>query len=92
MGQRQKTPASVGASQYKYRDKDECEENEDFHVFTPKAWPPRRQGHQVEEPSVSGRCDLCGCHLTIYLGHATGEIGGIKVNLARLQARAGATS
>ena len=80
MGQRQKTHA-VAPSKYKYAGKDECEEQEDQHVFRPKAWPPKRHANTVEEPSISGRCELCGCHLVVYQGHATGELPGIKVLL-----------
>ena len=87
MGQRQATKEKA-LSAYKYTSMTECEEQEDAHVFSPKAWPPRRMGTQIEEPSVAGRCDLCGCRLVVYTGHATGEIKGIKVNLSGLNARA----
>ena len=80
MGQRAKT-AEVAPSSYKYPSMEACEEQEDAHQFTPKAWPPRKLVNQIEEPSIGGRCDLCGCHLTVYSGHATGEIKGIRVVL-----------
>lgn len=86
MGQRQST-TSERRGPYKYDSMIECEEREDAHLFSPKSWPPKRLGTQVEEPSMAGRCDLCGCHLTVYPGHATGEIPGIRVNLKEVGTR-----
>lgn len=87
MGQRQKTgPTEV--RKYKYTSVVECEENEDAHVFSPNMWPPKKMVNQMEEPALAGRCDLCGCHLMVYAGHATGELRGIRVNLSGLNAKA----
>jgi hypothetical protein len=81
MGQRPKKGGTAEASKYRYQSVEACEEAEDFHVVTPKTWPPVRIGNQGGDPYLSAQCELCGGWLIVYRGHATGEMKGIKVNL-----------
>ena len=80
MGQRKSNTTDI-IKQYKYASYIECEEKQDKHRYAPKTWPPRRMANTQEEPSVSGRCIDCGVNLTVYLGHALGEMQGIEVIL-----------
>lgn len=90
MGRRAILPPAP-PSPYKYtgskdegiRPHEQCEmsEPDSKHQVTPKSWPPARLGHQVGDPSVSLRCDLCGVNLVVYEKHATGEMDGVRVIL-----------
>ena len=59
----------------------QCEEQGN-HRVTPITWPPPRTATEPTDPSLSLRCDLCGCHLVVYEAHATGGMQGIDVILA----------
>lgn len=83
MGQRQASDTPKVNGDYKYPNLVACEEHEDFHVVKPNVWPPPRIGHFGGDPSLSAVCELCGCNLVVYQGHATGEIPGIKVILPK---------
>lgn len=58
----------------------ECEEAGD-HQVTPTLWPPPRTARDAADPHINVRCDLCGAHLAVYEGHATGQMGGVTVVL-----------
>lgn len=80
-------------SPYKYtgdinaniRPHEQCEmsEPDGKHQVSPTSWPPRRTRGQVDEPSMSLICDLCGTNVIVYAEHATGELDGVRVILPK---------
>lgn len=63
---------------------EQCEEQGD-HRVVPKAWPPPRTAAQTTDPHVALRCELCGAHVIVYEGHATGQLEGVDVILTEEQ-------
>jgi hypothetical protein len=58
----------------------QCEEEGD-HEFHTRVWPPSSRN----DPTLTGRCALCGCHLVVHKEHMTGEMQGIKVVVANAE-------
>lgn len=77
----------VVTKEFRYDSVAECESNEDAHEMHPTVWPPTNHArNSVEEPSTTGRCVLCNCHLTAYKSHGLqpdepGYIPGIRIVL-----------
>ena len=57
-------------------------EYEGDHQVTPSKWPIPNPTNNPS-PSMDATCELCGCGLVVYPGHATGELSGIKIVLNR---------
>lgn len=77
---RPKTTIST-PSKYRYTSHVECEEAGN-HRVTPQTWPPPKTATMTADPHLDMRCELCGAWLTVYEGHATGQLKDIDVILA----------
>ena len=81
-GQRQARPAPP-PGEFKYASYIECEEKQHAHRVTPTVWPPQRINAGDFNPTVALPCLDCGCVCIVYAAHATGELPGIEVILAK---------